>query len=186
MTIIQAPCLLTVHEQDFINQEVFGLRFPWFRVPYSTTEAVDPRVKGRCYNVPFFSHILMERSGNPDFNGTIISTAFDPFQQIFDRWTREQNIEYSRIYRASVNWTTGNNIADHSVPHYDHTFNHKNWIMYLNTVEGAPTVMFDNEYNHVDSIPCIANTAATFENQLHAVGFHTSVEHRMVVVFTYY
>lgn len=181
-----APCRLTVHEQDFINNDIFGLRFPWYRVPYSTTEDVDPRVRGRCYNVPFFSHILMERSGNPSFDGTIISTAFHPFQQIFDRWMRTNSIDYTRIFRASVNWTVGNEIADHSVPHFDHTFAHKNWIMYLNTVDNAPTIMFDSEYNIVDRIPCIANTAATFENQLHAVGFHTGVEQRMVVVITYY
>ena len=57
--------------------------------------------------------------------------------------------------------------------------------MYLNTVEDAPTLLFDEDYNIVDSIPAEKYQAVAFPNTIHAHKFAPADKLRYVVVFTF-
>lgn len=182
---IVAPVLLTAQEHDFIQNGVFGLYFPWF-VNYQEVTVVsdiDPRIVNKISNPPFFGHRLMQRSTTPGITGEVSSTHYEVFETIFLRWCKDNNYPVSTILRAALNVSVYND-AEFSLPHHDHSFPCNNWIMYLNSVD-APTLLFDNDYNIIDSIPAEKYQAVAFPSMLHAHKFAPVGELRYVVVFTF-
>jgi hypothetical protein len=173
---------LSLAQQDHINSHVLGDSFPWYRQPWQTTGKLNhlPNVG----NPAFFSHTLMNPSPDAQSNGQINSDYYDFFWAIFNKWMRHHGHEYQWIFRAAIN-CVGSNQHRSSVPHVDHDYPHWNWIMYLTDTPGAPTYLFDSEFNVVDTIECLKFHAATFKGQPHAQGFHQGDLQRMAVVFTW-
>lgn len=183
---VVAPVLLTPREHEFIQSGVFGLYFPWF-VNYKEVNIVsdiDPRIVNKISNPSFFCHKLMERSATPGIQGVENSKHYPVFEDIFLRWCTDNNYPVRTILRAALNITTYSN-AEFSVPHHDHDFPCNNWIMYLNSVKDAPTLLFDDDYNIIDSIPAEKYQAVAFPSILHAHKFAPVNELRFVVVFTF-
>ena len=182
---VVAPVLLTPREHEFIQNGVFGLYFPWF-VNYQELNVVsniDSRIVDKVSNPAFFGHKLMERSTAPGIPGVENSKHYPVFEDIFLRWCKDNNYSVRTILRAALNITTYND-AEFSVPHHDHDFPCNNWIMYLNSVD-APTLLFDDNYNIIDSIPAQKYQAVAFPSILHAHKFTPINELRYVVVFTF-
>jgi hypothetical protein len=182
--MITAPVLLSQDQQELVHYIIFGNEFPWYRQPDQTQIIFETKTHLNISNPPFFSHCIIKRSDDSLTSGEPKSSYYQYFYEIFDSWMKNNKIEYSKIYRASIN-CVHHSAGDCSVPHLDHNFDHKNWIWYLNTVKMAPTLLFDNDHNIMAAIPCEANTAVTFGNTLHAQCFPPMDEHRLVVVFTY-
>ena len=184
-TYISAPAIITPEEHEFIQSCVLADSFPWFYQGFQTYgENIPIKLLPRVYNASFFSHILLLASTSIQEEGTVNSTHFDFFNTIFQRWLEQQGINCHYIYRAAVN------LVEHvdkemTVPHTDHSYTHKNWIMYLNTVDSAETVLFDADYNITASIPCKQYDAVTFGGDLHAHRFPPLHQRRLAVVFTY-
>ena len=181
-----APVLLTPEEHDFIQNGVFGLYFPWF-VNYQEVTVVsdiDPKIINKIANPPFFGHRLMQRSATPGKSGEVSSKHYAGFENIFLRWCKDNNYPVSTILRAALNVSVYND-AEFSLPHHDHDFPCNNWIMYLNSVKDAPTLLFDDDYNIIDSIPAEKYQAVAFPSILHAHKFAPVNELRFVVVFTF-
>jgi len=184
--MIVQPVNLTEYEENTIDKEILSNNFTWYSQDVQTAKENDvyPSHMSVC-NSPFFTHILMRRSGDAQKTGEIIDyPTYKFFHQIFRRWCEENNIKVNLIYRACLNLTM-TAPAEHAVPHYDHSWPHKNWIMYLNTVPGTDTIFFDKDYQIVNEVPCVKNTAVTFDNQLHAHRYSKEVYRRFVIVFTY-
>jgi hypothetical protein len=176
---------LSDNEQDQIDYIMFSGYFPWYRAPYQTIIDIDPKISSRVDNPSFFKHVLMERSPDPEIPGQVSSDAYGLFYKIFRRWCYENQLKINIIYRANLNLITYNN-KEFTVPHHDHEWQHQIWIMYLNTVNDAPTVLFDNNLTIERTVPAIKNTALLFKDQLHAHGFPRNInEHRFVAVFTF-
>jgi hypothetical protein len=182
---VVAPVLLTPQEHDFIQNGVFGLYFPWF-VNYQEVDVlcdIDSRIVDKISNPSFFGHRLMQRSTTPGQPGVVSSSHYAGFEAIFLRWCKDNNYPVSTILRAALNISVYND-AEFSLPHHDHHFPCNNWIMYLNSVD-APTLLFDNDYNIIDSIPAEKYQAVAFPSILHAHKFAPVNELRYVVVFTF-
>jgi hypothetical protein len=170
------PMNLTTEHYQLI-QHALGDNFPWYRQVSQGTEST-PSINTQ--NPPFFSHMLMSRSSDPDQDGQINSEYFQGFKSIFDACVPA----YTHIYRASLNCVHAAVTPGHSRPHYDHDFDHNNWIFYLND-STAHTLLFDQELNIVERIPARALTAVSFDRKLHAHEFPEDNSHRLVIVFTY-
>ena len=186
MTTIIAPVTLTDSQKSIIYYEIFGKEFAWYRQRESTINiSVDPRLQGTAVNTPFFAHTLMERHENSGVgDGNISSKLYPMFHAIFNTWMTEQNIPYTYVFRACINLTYSQS-ANYSVPHVDHEWPHSNWIMYLNTLDDACTVLFNEDYSVECEIPCKMFTAVSFPEKLHAQKFPKGTDQRIVVVFTY-
>ena len=182
---ITSPAIVTPEEHEFIQTCVLADSFPWFYQGFQTYgENIPIKLLPRVYNASFFSHVLLLSSPSIDQEGAVNSTHFDFFNEIFQRWLEQQNIDCHRIYRAAVNLVEYVD-KEMTVPHTDHLYAHKNWIMYLNTVDSAETVLFDADYNITASIPCKQYDAVTFGGDLHAHRFPPKYQRRLAVVFTY-
>jgi len=97
---------------------------------------------------------------------------------------REQNIEYKTILRSSLNLVVHSNY-EFTVPHVDHFFPHWNWVMYLNTVENAPTVLFDENMEIIESVQAEEFKSVIFPGVTHAHKFPPINQDRCVCVFTF-
>lgn len=180
--MLTASVNLQQSELDFIEINLLGDNFPWFRSKIQTSGDIDDTMPPNLANAPFFFHMLMDRSED-EAAGKISSGYYPIFKTIFDRWMKEQKLNYSIIFRACINCVHGVN-ADYSVPHTDHYWDHNNWIMYL-TDSPASTVLFDEKYNVTNKIPAKKYTAVSFTRQLHAHEYPKTLDQRIVLVFTY-
>ena len=183
---VVAPVLLTPQEHEFIESGVFGPYFPWFVTHQQILvfKDIDTRIVDRISNPPFFGHQLMERSLVPGQPGKVNSRHYPVFEDIFLRWCKDNSYPVGVILRAAINVSVHSG-AEFSLPHRDHEFPCNNWLMYLNTVEEAPTLLFDEDYNIVDRVPAEKYQAVAFPNTIHAHKFAPADKLRYVVVFTF-
>jgi hypothetical protein len=183
MNLIKSSVILSDHHKDFIETMVLNDSFPWFKAPYQTENPVDPRVAARVVNSPFFSHVLMRRSETQGQEGHTNSQYYRHFKDIFTGWCEMNNVTVNTIYRACVNLVYPAP-GEFSVPHQDHDWPHKNWIMYLNDSR-AHTVLFNDEYQIIQWIKPEKFECCMFDGVIHAHEFPKGMEQRMVVVFTF-
>ena len=184
--MIQADVNLTDKEKEIIQEMLYSGNFPWYRAPYQTRGTdVDLSIADKVANPTFLNHVLMERHDDPAIPGRVSSDAYAFFYKIFRRWCQENCIKINVVHRANLNLITYNN-KEFTVPHFDHPWQHFNWVMYLNTVEDAPTIVFNNDLTINKTFSAVENTAVCFEGNLHAHGFPRDPnEHRFVAVFTF-
>lgn len=124
-------------ETDIINNEILGDNFPWYLQKSSTSQD----------DIPFFSHVLVNRSNDRNTDGKVNSEYYYFFKSILDRISNNNNLNIDRIYRASLNLTYPTPNELHGVPHIDHNFPHRSCILYLNNSSGN-TVLFKDPINN--------------------------------------
>lgn len=128
--IIENKANLQRWQQEEINKVVLGNEIPWYFSQHS--------VFGD--NLSYFSHVLIhrkEQKANQEHNSPLTNFFIDILQQIL----KENSIAYNEILRASLNTTFFNDKPTGTV-HLDHDFEHNNFIMYLEDVSDAGTVIY--------------------------------------------
>lgn len=185
MEPIIAPVVLSDKDRVFFEQQFLGRNFPWYCMP---TETIGPKIETPCptnwTRAPVFNHTIVDRTNPKLKRGRIVSRHYwETILPIFNSWIKEQGLSAPYIYRCGINCSLYHPF-DHSEPHRDHVFPHKNWIWYLDTVD-APTVLFDEELNITHRIPCVKDTAAVFDGQMHAQSYPPACTMRRVVVVTF-
>jgi hypothetical protein len=142
-------------------------------------------IKRSDSNFALFTHFLIaQKKGDDSSPGDHRSFATEKFIRIFDRFCKENNIEYKSILRSAINNTwhyqekMGPIHTDHDIPHY-------NFIMYLNDFTDGPTYIFDeNEKKCLMFIPekykCIV-----FDGVQHSHGFCAPHERRVIFLVTF-
>lgn len=185
MEPIIAPVVLSNADKMLLEREILGNGFPWYFMPIETH---GPKIEIPCSTnwtrAPVFNSAIIDRTNPTVKQGRIISQHYwSMIQPIFSKWIEEQGLSAPYIYRCGINCSLYQPF-DHSEPHKDHVFDHKNWIWYLDTVD-APTVLFDEELNITHRIPCVKDTAAVFDGQMHAQSYPPPCTFRRVVVVTF-
>jgi len=196
--LIHKPVNITQTEDKVISELLSGPYFPWYwqeKQTLNNDETVklalpaELRETIQFYNGPLMAHSLIYRAENENIKYTErpdkdISPYCGLFMEIFHRFTVENNIKYTNIFRAALNltWHTGNL---HTAPHVDHTWSHKNFIMYLTDCEDSETIIWSSNFLESYYIPCIKYTAAAFDQQWHAHRYPPLKTRRMVLVVTY-
>jgi len=185
--MIKASVNFLGNEKDAIQHIMYSGYFPWYLALHQTRDTVvDPSIADKVVNPSFFNHVLMERNDDDSTTpGRVSSSSYNLFYKIFRRWCQENQIKINIIHRANLNLITYND-KEFTVPHHDHKWPHFNWVMYLNTVENAPTIVFNDDLTINATCAAIENTAVCFGGQLHAHGFPRNPnEYRFVAVFTF-
>jgi len=194
-SIIHRPVRLHPREQEYIERTVMSANFPWFYVANQTFDNTAPDLPAdiasfvEYKNAPYLSHQLLTRAehesiSNSDRPPNHFSTYYEFFIEIFHRFMVDNGLQYSKIYRANLNlnWFNGYN---HTEPHFDHTWPHNNFIMYLNTCKDGQTIIWPEDFSASYIIPCEQYHAVNFKMNWHAHRFPPVGERRVVFVVTY-
>lgn len=192
---VHAPVPISSREQEVIDSTIMGCQMPWYYMSQQTfnksIEYIPENLRPYMSfsNPPFLSHTLLARTEVENVSHlsrplSDFSYYYEFFIEIFHRFTKINNIKYTNIFRANLNltWYHGN---EHTEPHLDHSWNHKNFIMYLNDCERSETIIWPNDFSTSYFIPCKKNTAVTFEAMYHAQRLPKMGERRVVFVVTY-
>lgn len=191
---------VTVHpqEKEFIEKFVLGGNFPWFwkkgqnfRSEFFYNKHLPDWFQKHLphYNPQFFSHSLLPVANNKDqshksWSSNEFSPYYEFFMEIFHRFMVDNNLKYSKIYRAALNLNWHNELS-HTEPHVDHGWEHSNFIMYLNTCDAGQTLIWPEDFSSTNYIPCVEYTALSFKQQWHAHRFPAPEQRRIVFVVTY-
>jgi hypothetical protein len=133
-----------------------------------------------------FAHGLMLRNENYlPVTGQINSNFYGAFESFFLRLCKDNNINVRTILRASINCTAHTD-KEYGDIHLDHdTFQHYNFLFYMNEVDGGNTYIFDNQNTLVKEIQHAKHKMVVFNGHPHAQGFCKPNQHRFVFVVTF-
>ncbi len=141
MKHVMTPILNPLTDEYYqLKQLVLGREFPWF---YET----NPNELEEGYY--FYSHVFLERP-HPDerfLYPNVRSQHIDLFHTFLQQIFEYNNLPIDSIYRMNAN-----NIPAQDgciAPHVDHTFPHKNLIIYL-TDAGGKTFVGDDVHDPVE------------------------------------
>jgi hypothetical protein len=197
-SIVHKPVTVFPQEQEFIEKVVLGGKFPWF---WKSGQTFDTeffynkhfpdwfRQHLPHYNSQFFSHALLPVAKDGDqshLNRELgeLSPFYEFFLELFHRFMSENNLKYSKIYRAALNFNYYNELT-HTEPHVDHAWPHCNFIMYLNTCDDGQTLIWPDDFSSTNLVPCVEYTAVAFKQQWHAHRYPKPGQRRIVFVVTY-
>lgn len=192
-TVYHRPVTVYQGEKEFIEKFVMGPNFEWFWQNHQTVNDEESVKAGipeelrnhtKFYNGPFFSHTLLYRQEKEDGQDRRISKHFEFFIEIFHRFMKENNLKYTKLYRANLNLTWYNG-EEHTAPHLDHEWPHSNFIMYLTSCDQGQTIVWPDDFSTSYMIPCIEYTAVTFNAHWHAHRYPAVRQKRLVFVVTY-
>jgi hypothetical protein len=197
-TVTHAPVTVYQSERDVINNVFLGPYFPWFWQNQQTINdesviendlPIELKSHVKFHNGPFLSHTLLHRTEIENVKHTErpikeISQYWEFFLELFHRFTVENNIKYTNIFRANLNLTWYNSDY-HTAPHLDHNWPHNNFIMYLTSCDNGQTIVWPDDFSTSYMIPCIEYTAITFKQHWHAHRYPVMGSRRLVFVVTY-
>ena len=119
MKIIVDDNFMDKNNKAFVEDIVLGHNFPFFHKTKILHDSTD-------YN-GFFEHIILG-VGDDKWN----SQHHPFFESILHSFTEKHKMKYELLFRASVNLTYNNGVHDKCPIHVDHTFPHKQLLVYLN------------------------------------------------------
>lgn len=127
-----------------LKEHILSFDFHWFYLEKSTPPDIE---KENYFNVPIYSHCFLMRPEDtetklPCPKSDFTDTATKVFLEIFE----SNGIEVSCFFRLNANCVHPTSKVVNSVPHRDHSFEHKNAIIYL-TPAGGSTVVEDESYS---------------------------------------
>jgi hypothetical protein len=196
--IIHNTVTVYPQEQEFIEKTVLGGKFPWywksgqmFNTDFFYNKHFPDWFRSylKQYNPQFFSHALLPVATNGDQShltrhANELSPYYEFFIELFHRFMSENNLKYTKIYRAALNFNWYNELT-HTEPHVDHAWPHCNFIMYLNTCDDGQTLIWPDDFSSTNFVPCVEYTAVTFSQQWHGHRFPKPGQRRIVLVVTY-
>tara|TARA_B100000214_G_scaffold319185_1_gene253776 strand:+ start:396 stop:923 length:528 start_codon:yes stop_codon:yes gene_type:complete len=174
MFCIEDKNFLTEKQKDFIDNIVLGSNFPFFVNNY-TVNKDDGQT--------FLNHTVLHRPEERN-KTTMFNPYLKSFEEIFDTFCTNNNINYEEILRCSVNLTyfIGNHIAN---IHHDHYYDYKQLLIYLNQPEGGDTVILDEDKEtEIKRIKPEKYKGVTFDRQWHYQTY-PRYGRRVLAVYTY-
>jgi hypothetical protein len=120
---------------------IFSSEFCWYYNSYSTHDGENPEPK-KYINIPFYSHNFLQR---PEYNGKYPlpnSDKLEMISSVFKEIITHNDINFTTFLRINANCTHPqlNTDIQCTVPHYDHTFPHKNMLIYFSDAGGKTVV----------------------------------------------
>jgi len=191
---IQSPVHLNSGQIRHLEDFILSTKFPWYYQSQQTSyinpnfipKHLAPFIK--FTNSPFLSHTLLIRAESPIDQYTRsakeFSAHYEFFLEIFHNWTKENNIKYTKIFRANLNLTWYNGDL-HTEPHLDHEWSHNNFIMYLNDFDEGQTILFSDDFETLYPVRAKKYDAIAFHQKYHAHRFPKLGQKRVVFVVTF-
>ena len=171
MEIIEFKYEVSKEQEEFI-QLLLSNTFPLY---YQSTVG----------NYHAFIHVFLHRNKNDDnIFGDANSSHWENIYTLFKEICAKHGIEHKIIYRCALNVTTFNRNKMGDL-HTDHTFPHKNFILYLNDFSDGSTYIQDEETKEIIEVKAEKFKVAIFGGEMHAQGFCGNGETRAVLVVTF-
>ena len=100
----------------------------------------------------YFEHCIIERKEIVDTKGRYQSIHYQNFLRVFSYIFSKFKIKEAEIYRAAINLTVNNSVKKCPV-HYDHDYEHKQILIYLNDCDkNSKTVILNNKNKKLKEI----------------------------------
>jgi hypothetical protein len=162
-----------------LKQFISSSNFPWFWNESSVYKTLYD--KNKYENIGFYSHMFLSRPSDfgiyyPKANSEYAEIVNAVFLEIME----ENEISPKVIYRMNANCVHPIKSNKLSVPHVDHEFPHKNFLIYLNNSDGE-TIVFDGDNQSSNKL--IEDDVIIFEG-LHCMKPPKN-NRRIVLVITY-
>lgn len=154
---------------DYVSSD----SFPWF-YQQSTSD-----------KYMFFSHVFMKRDFTTlDSVGIVNSNMYEECFDIFKTFCEQNDVSFSKIYRAAVNLTT-HTPSEMVDIHTDHQIEHKVFLLYLNEFTNGETFIYDNDHKLIKTIVPNKNKGVIFSGEPHSHAFCSPFERRLVIVIAF-
>jgi len=179
MFLIEDKNFLTKEQKDHIDDVVLGDNFPWFfhKISVHPNEYSVPK-----NNNSFLSHIVLrrpeERPEDEYFNSSESRFCVD----VLNTFCKKNNIKYKEILRISYNLTFNNGSSKCDL-HEDHTYPHKQLIVYLNNCDKKLYTVIKNKNKEIKIEPNKFK-GVCFESKPHYIFFPKKKE-RVVLIITF-
>lgn len=133
----------------------------------------------------FFSHTFLKRNENLQGSAGIVHSSYwESIHKLFKEICVKYNIEHNIIYRANLNVTLFDKDKMGDL-HTDHSFPHKNFIIYLNDFSNGFTYILDEDSKEIKEIKPEKFKVVIFGGNMHAQGFCNIKERRVVLIITF-
>jgi len=175
MEIIESKNFLSIKNKKFIDDILHSKEIPFYFYDNTGTGVKSDFV---------FSHVLINRyedrenNNVPFYNSKLAEDAIE----ILNNFCEKNNIKYSEILRAAINFNVVNN-KEKCGWHKDHDFEHKQLIIYLNDADpNSATLLKIN--NKIIKIKPEKYKGVCFNNVKHAL-FFPKKGYRVVLIVTF-
>ena len=172
--------LVNPKTETYVNLKEFILseHFPWFQY----NETLEPGCDlGEYDDVPFLSHGFLIR---PGVDGNLYSRSNSEYlnvvQDVFKEICFTNGLDPEILYRINANYTLPTEKNLPSPPHIDHTYPHKNMLIYLTPTNGGNTIV-DGE-----DVVAKEDDIIIFDGCLKHCARPPATGKRIVLIITYY
>ena len=132
----------------------------------------------------YFEHCIIERKEIADTKNRYQSIHYRNFLRVFNYVFSKFKIKEAEIYRAEINLTVNNSVKKCPI-HYDHNYEHKQILIYLNDSDkNAKTVILNKKNKKLKEITPQKNKGVLF-NYLPHYHFFPKKGYRLVMVITF-
>ena len=132
----------------------------------------------------YFEHCIIERKEKINNKDRYKSVHCQNFLRVFSYIFSKFKIKEAEIYRAAINLTVNNSTKKCPI-HYDHDYEHKQILIYLNDCdENAKTVILNKKNKKLKEITPKKNKGILFDYLPHYHFFPTK-GYRLVLVITF-
>lgn len=157
---------------------VLSKNFTWFRS--ETIEGDDALKLDKNFdNYAYLSHMFLRRPVDACLYSKENCQYVEYIHQIFREITDFNKLDPQVIYRMNANAVYPTEKKLPSPLHVDHSFPHKNMIIYLTDPQGGSTIIEDEEYSVKE------DDVLFFDGQLKHCARPPSRDVRIVLVFTF-
>jgi|TARA_R100001460_G_scaffold5058_2_gene14083 hypothetical protein len=132
----------------------------------------------------YFEHCIIERKETAINENRNKSIYIENFLRVFVHIFSKFKIKKAEIYRAAINLTVNNSVKKCSI-HYDHYYEHKQILIYLNDCdENAKTVLLNKNNKKLKEITPKKNKGVLFDYLPH-YHYFPKTGYRLVMVITF-
>ena len=166
---------LTKENKDFINNVILSDYFPFYR-NFTKTTSTD--------NTICLSHVLLNRPEKRLEKNHINSIYYPECLKIIISFLNKFKIKHKEILRMSINYTY-NNGKEKCPIHQDHSYPHKQVLIYLNNADPCSKTVILNKNNKIfKKITPQKNKGICFDNKPH-YHFYPKKGERIILVATF-
>ena len=174
MNLIEDKNFLKTEHIEFIENTLLKSNFPFYYQNYSVFND-----KNEC-----LTHCVIKRPEDKKQNETYINSDYSNiFIDILNAFCKKNNIIINEIFRISVNLTF-NNGSKKCPLHIDHTYSHKQLLIYLNEVKDKNSCTVLVNKNKIKKIKPAKYKGICFDNVPH-YQYYPKKGARIVAIFTF-
>jgi hypothetical protein len=172
--------ILNLHNNEKLNKEQIRkkLKLPKTKTANSLIEQAIIRRDDL-----FLSHVILKRPEERN-NNSYNSPHANFFESMFYTFCEKHNIKVKEIFRIAVNLTFNIGVKE-GVIHQDHSFKHKQLIIYLNDCDKeAKTIILNKNNKKIKEIIPVQFKGACFDNSPHYLIYPRTGE-RIIAIYTF-